>query len=295
MKNIILIVITLLIITFPLFRCSIEEKSDIPLKVMTFNIRLNVKSDSLNSWPYRMEKVASVIHFHEADIIGVQEALFDQMNDLSRLLPDYQWIGVGRDDGKTEGEFMAIFYSKERFNVIHDSTFWLSENPDIPGIGWDAACNRVVTFAKFLDQTSDNEFLLFNTHFDHIGQTARLESAKLLRRSISEIAESSNIIVTGDFNSLPTSEVYNILTNDRKKDSNLNLLDARKVSLLPHHGPNFTFTGFQISNLKDNEKLIDYIFVGDSVTVLKHGILSDILDGRFPSDHFPVIAEVILK
>jgi endonuclease/exonuclease/phosphatase family metal-dependent hydrolase len=226
----------------------------------------------------------------------VQEALVNQVNDLFKLLPGYKWIGVGRDDGAAEGEFMAIFYLEDRFQVLEDSTFWLSENPSVPGNGWDAACNRVVTFGKFFDIPNNKEFYLFNTHFDHLGEKARLESAKLLTKSIYEIAENDNIIVTGDFNSLPSSEVYNILTGVEENNGNtIGLKDAKMVSNLRHHGPDFTYTGFQLSKLSENNKIIDYIFVGNSITVLKHGILSDTFNGRFPSDHFPVFAVMVIK
>ncbi len=147
---------------------------------MTFNIRVDVPSDSLNSWPYRKAKAASMIRFHQADIVGLQEALAGQLEDLAAGLPDYDWFGVGRDDGHDQGEFMAIFYLKKRFQVIKQSTFWLSETPQIPGKGWDAACNRIVTWGEFKDNITGKVFYHFNTHFDHMGEIARQESAKLL-------------------------------------------------------------------------------------------------------------------
>jgi endonuclease/exonuclease/phosphatase family metal-dependent hydrolase len=262
---------------------------------MTFNIRLNVESDSLNAWPYRKDNAASMIRFHHADIIGLQEALFDQVKDLADRLPDYNWLGVGRDDGDVEGEFMTIFYLKKRFNVINNSTFWLSENPEIPGKGWDAVCNRIVTWGKFEDNNTNKKFYLFNTHFDHVGEIARQESAKLLLKYINHIAGNSEVIVTGDFNSTPNSNTYKILTQGLERESDLRLVDTKIVSHHPHHGPNSTFTGFKLSNLTDNDKLIDYIFVKNKTKVLNHGILSDTFDGFFPSDHMPVLAEIIIK
>ncbi len=262
---------------------------------MTFNIRVNVQSDSLNAWPYRKEKAASMIRFHHADIIGIQEALLDQVKDLEEYLPDYDWIGVGRDDGKTKGEFMAIFYLKKRFKIIENSTFWLSENPEIPGKGWDAACNRIVTWGKFDDNYANKIFYLFNTHFDHVGEIARQESAKLLLKYLTDIVGNSDVVVTGDFNSKPNSVNYKTLTKNVEGISQIYLVDTRKVTHYPHHGPNSKFTGFKLSSLINNDNLIDYIFVRNTMKVLNHGTLSDTFDGFFPSDHMPVLAEILLE
>jgi endonuclease/exonuclease/phosphatase family metal-dependent hydrolase len=262
---------------------------------MTFNVRVNVQSDSLNAWPYRKEIVASMIRFHHADIIGIQEALLDQVKDLAERLPNYNWFGVGRDDGDEQGEFMAIFFKEERFKVINSSTFWLSENPEIPGKGWDAVCNRVVTWGKFKDSKTGKIFYHFNTHFDHMGEIAREESAKLLLKQINNITGDSDVIVTGDFNSTPNSIPYKILTQDSARESELKIIDAKMVSHHPHHGPNSTFTGFNLSNLKDKGQPIDYIFITDGIEVLNHGTLSDTFDGFFPSDHMPVIAEIVIE
>jgi len=263
-------------------------------RIMTFNIRVNVPSDSLNSWPYRRDMAASMIRFHRADILGVQEALAGQVEDLAERLPGYDWFGVGRDDGREEGEYMAIFYLRERFSVIRHSTFWLSENPDIPGRGWDAACNRVVTWGEFRDARSGKKFYHFNTHFDHMGDLAREESAKLLKRKIQEIAGNSEAAVTGDFNSTPNSIVYQILTRDSTGGSGFNLADARTVSLNPHHGPTGTFTGFQFTGLLEKSMPIDYILITKNIQVIHHGTLSDTFDGSFPSDHMPVLAEIVI-
>jgi endonuclease/exonuclease/phosphatase family metal-dependent hydrolase len=147
--------------------------------VMTFNIRLNTKADSLNAWPYRKDKAASQILFHKVNILGVQEALHDQMMDLGQLLPQFKYTGVARDDGKTKGEYSAIFYDTTRLKLLESTTFWLSLTPEIPGSkSWDAAITRVVTWAKFRDIKSKKTFFVFNTHFDHIGKQARTESSK---------------------------------------------------------------------------------------------------------------------
>ncbi|NQV41408.1 MAG: endonuclease/exonuclease/phosphatase family protein [Candidatus Marinimicrobia bacterium] len=251
---------------------------------MTFNVRINLVSDGDNAWPNRKELAASMIRFYEPDIFGVQEALEGQVSDLSERLPDYSWIGVGRDDGQAAGEFMAIFYLKHRFKVLKEDTFWLSENPQQPGLGWDAAYIRVVTWAQFKDLQTGEIFFHFNTHFDNRGEVARQESAKLLISRIRAIAGNESVIVTGDFNTPPDSEPYRILT-----EADL-LTDTKTKSQTPHHGPSRTMNNFDLGSLRTTEPPIDFIFVSNQIDVLKHATLSDTFDGYFPSDHMPVMA-----
>lgn len=272
-----------------------DNNSNPVIRVMTFNIRVNVPSDGVNAWPNRKDMAAGMIRFHHADIVGIQEALVGQVHDLAERLPNYNWFGVGRDDGKKQGEFMAIFYLKERFEVLEDSTFWLSEHPETPGKGWDAACNRVVTWGQFMDHKTDKRLYLFNTHFDHRGETARQESAKLLLRSIKQLTEGACAVVTGDFNSTPQSIPYKIMTWNFNAESVSSLHDAKTVSVHPHHGPNRTFTGFDLSKLMETAPPIDYIFVTDQIKVLNHGTLSDTFDGFLPSDHMPVVIDICFK
>ncbi len=279
------------VLTLNLISCRNSTTNDSVMRVMTFNIRLDVASDSLNAWPYRKDKVAGMILFHGADIIGIQEALPGQVQELSDRLPEFSWYGIGRDDGKSSGEFMAVFYRKNRFETLHQSTLWLSETPDRPGLGWDAACNRTVTRIHFLDKLNHREFYLFNTHFDHMGETARRESARLLRRETELLAGQYPVIVTGDFNATPETEVYKILSAETGQGK-ARLFDSQFISVLPHHGPNGTFTGFDLNSLSKPLPLIDYIFVNEKLKVLRHGTLSDNVDGFFPSDHFPVLAEL---
>ena len=282
MKSLLPILTLLLVIL--LTTCSPVDEQPHPLQIMTFNVRLNLVSDGDNAWPNRKEMAASMIRFYEPDIFGVQEALEDQVTDLSESLPQYAWIGVGRDDGKQAGEYMAIFYLKHRFKVLKENTFWLSENPQQPGRGWDAAYIRVVTWAQFQDLQTGKTFFHLNTHFDNRGELARQESAKLLLNRILSIAGSAPVIVTGDFNTYPDSEPYKILTG-----SDL-LTDARVTSQSPHHGPSRTFNGFDLESLKTIVPPIDYIFVSKQIEVLKHATLSDSFDGYFPSDHMPVMS-----
>jgi len=292
MRKIVLLFM-ILFFGFILISCS-KQVCDESLRVMTFNIRLNTPVDGPNAWPYRKEIAASMIRFHKADMAGLQEALKNQVDDLETLLPEYDWFGVGRDDGKEAGEFMAVFYRKDRLEVIEDSTFWLSESPAVPTMGWDAMCYRVVTWGKFKDLRTRQTFYLFNTHFDHIGETARQESAKLLLESIDRIAGTSPVIVTGDFNATQDSEPYRIVTEGLTENTTIKLIDTKSVSIYPHHGPNGTITWFESANLEDNST-IDYIFIKNDVSVLLHGTLSDSFDGRFPTDHMPVLAEIFIE
>jgi len=255
-----------------------------PLNVMSFNIRLNIDSDSLNAWPHRKDFAASQILFHEAHIVGVQEALHVQMTDLSERLKNYKSVGGGRNDGKTKGEYSAIFYDTTRLQVLKTETFWLSQTPTVPGSkGWDAAITRVVTWAQLRDKKTGKTSYAFNTHFDHMGKVARAESARLLKQRVKEVAGNSPVVITGDFNSAPTEEPIRILLS--APDA---FTDAKSVSATPHYGPTGTFTGFQPK--ETGNEPIDYIFIKNGFKVLKHAALSQTWGGRFSSDHFPVLA-----
>ena len=261
-------------------------------RVMTFNIRYDEPRDKENGWPHRRALVASMIRFHQADVIGVQEALKHQLDDLENLLPDFAWVGVGRDDGKNKGEFSAILYRKARLTIAGTSRFWLSETPGIPGSkGWDSAYPRIVTWARLRDRTTGKTLFLFNTHFDHRGTRAREESARLLRKEIERIAGLTPAVVTGDFNFTESSNGYRILTEGRAGEKTL-LRDARYISRHGHHGPTSTFNEFKklVPDMK-----IDFILVTNGVEVLQHGVLLDSCEGRFASDHLPVLAEVVIK
>ena len=258
------------------------------LNVMTFNIRYSTKADSLNAWPYRKDKAASQVLFHNVNILGVQEALHEQVMDLSLSLPSFKFIGVGRDDGKTKGEYSAIFYDTTRLKLIESATFWLSTTPEIPGSkGWDANITRIVTWGKFRDKKSNRLFYAFNTHFDHIGSEARRESAKLLKQMVKKIAGKEPVVITGDFNAMPSDEPIKILTEQNDPDR---FIDTKSVSKEPHYGPEGTFNGFG-SKERDNEP-IDFVFIKGKWKVLQHATLSQTWQGRFSSDHFPVFATI---
>lgn len=266
------------------------------LKVMTFNIRYPNPADGPNYWPKRKEMVASMIRFHGADLIGVQEAFRSQLDELSEQLPGYAWTGVCRTDGSTrpnpDNEFSAIFYRTARFELLEGATFWLSETPGQAGQkGWDAALPRIVTWAKFKDLSTKQVFYHFNTHFDHQGQEARKQSARLLLRKVAEISGPYPAVLTGDFNARPDEAPMRILTDPSDP---LHLLDGIGISETPHHGPDGTWTdSFQTPGVPGQR--IDYILVKKGVRVLRHGILAETWYGRLPSDHLPVLAEILTQ
>lgn len=279
---------------FLLFFCFLnfvfaQSKNDKTLRVMTFNIKYNEPRDGENAWENRKTKVADVIRFHKADIVGVQEALIGQLKDLETLLPNFAWCGVGRTDGKNDGEFSSILYRKDRFKLLETKTFWLSETPEIAGSkSWDAAITRIVTWAKFQDKQTKKTFFHFNTHFDHIGEKARQESAKLILAQMEKLGGTKfPFVLTGDFNVVESSEAYKILTGSSNEKTSLK--DARYISQNGHFGGNSTFSAFK--TLEPNRR-IDYIFVKDGTKVFEHGILSDLWDGKWASDHLPVLAEI---
>ena len=260
-----------------------------PVHVMSFNIRFNNPGDSLDAWPYRVDKVSSQILFHEVQLIGVQEALKGQLDDLKKALKQFNYIGVGRDDGKEKGEYSAILYDTIRFRLLETKTFWLSQEPTVPGSkSWDAALPRIVTWARFKDQKTKKVFYFFNTHFDHMGKLARKESAQLLLQKVREIAGTKPVLVTGDFNSMPSDEPIQVLT----KNEEYRLTDAKSVSKAPHYGPTGTFNAFK--QKEQGNEPIDYIFIRNGWKVLKHATLSQSWNGHFSSDHFPVMATVVL-
>lgn len=260
------------------------------LNVMTFNIRLNTTSDSLNAWPYRKDKTASQVLFHNIHLLGVQEALHDQMIDMKERLPQYKSLGGGRDDGKTKGEYSAIFYDTARLQVLATKMFWLSETPEAPGSkSWDAAITRMVTWAKFRDRKTKKIFFAFNTHFDHIGTVARRESAKIILNKVKEIAGAMPVIFTGDFNAEPADEPIRVIMD---KNNPLHLTDSKDISQTPHYGPTGTFNAFK--SKERNDQPIDYIFLKGKWKVFKHATISQTWEGKFASDHFAVMASVSL-
>jgi endonuclease/exonuclease/phosphatase family metal-dependent hydrolase len=261
------------------------------LNVMTFNIRYDNPADSLNAWPYRKDKAVSQILFHKVQLLGVQEALHHQLEELKHGLSSYKYAGVGRADGKEKGEFSAIFFDTTRLQLLQTHTFWLAEQTDIGGKkGWDAAIERIVTWAKFRDKKTKKVFYHFNTHFDHIGKVARRESARLLLQKVKEIAGTAYCIITGDFNATPDDEPIQLILDKKNPDR---LINTREMSLQKPYGPLGTFNAF--TNKETRDKPIDYIFIKNNPKVLQHATLSQTWEGRFSSDHFPVYAVLKLN
>lgn len=255
---------------------------------MTFNIRYDEPRDGVNAWANRKEKVADVIRFHKADLVGVQEALNSQLHDLETLLPQFAWCGVGRTDGRSGGEYSAILYRRSRFQLLKTETFWLSETPDKVGsVGWDAALPRIVTWARFRDRITGKTFTHFNTHFDHRGEKARIESARLIVGKIASIAGKLPFALTGDLNVVEASDAYRAMAMESNSPR---LADAKYASTNRHFGGDSTFNEFK--ELQPGRK-IDYIFVSPATRVSEHGILSDRWNGLWASDHLPVLAEII--
>ncbi|MBN2244943.1 MAG: endonuclease/exonuclease/phosphatase family protein [Candidatus Aminicenantes bacterium] len=277
-----------------LFGFNLESTVSFPetsIRILSFNIRYDNAGDGDNAWPNRKQMVAQTIRFHKVDIIGIQEALYTQLLDLQALLTEYDWRGVGRDDGQTKGEFAPVFFKKDYFHVIKSGNFWLSEHPDKPGKGWDAACPRVVTWVEFKHKRSGTIFYFFNTHFDHMGSEARKNSAVLLLKRIDQIDEKIPLILSGDFNCTSQEDPYKILTTGLNKKSGLQ--NSMDISLYGHYGGTQTFNGFD--EVKRPGMIIDFIFVKSVEKVLHHGIVAEKWDNRYVSDHYPVYAEIQLR
>lgn len=276
----------LFLLTLALF-CSGVKAQQNPygsLNVMSFNIRYNNPGDSINAWSNRKEWVKSLVKFYDTDILGIQEGLSDQV-DYLQTATGFAVEGVGRDDGKRAGEFVAIYYNPDRFVKRLSGHFWLSETPDIPSKGWDAAIVRLCTWVRLYDKIRKQEFYVFNTHYDHVGVLARVKSSELIQKQIVLIAGDLPVILTGDLNVSPQTESVATLKTF--------LNDAREVSQEPPYGPEGSFSGFIFTApLKDR---IDYIFTSKHFKVLKYGILSDSKDQRYPSDHLPVFSRVRIE
>jgi len=283
---------SIFIVTSVLQNCT---KAEAPVKekirVMSYNIKFDDKNDKVNGWGQRKERVLNLLTFYEPDFVGTQEGLLHQLEYLASGLPSMAWIGVGRTDGRSEGEFSAILYNTEDYELVadSDSTIWLSETPSTPSKSWDAALPRILTWGKFRSKNDGKEFFVFNTHFDHIGDTARAESANLIIETINNVAGEEPVILTGDFNAVEESLPYRNLTG-----SSSGLSDAFYKTKTPHFGPLFTFEGFEVLG-SEQKRRIDYIFVNDRVEVEKHAFISDFREGRYPSDHLPVIADILFK
>lgn len=299
--------ILFLFLTFLTFACS-KKTEPAEFNVATYNIRQLNSGDSAagNGWGNRQSVIASLINFHGFDIFGTQEGFKTQLEDLKNQLPGYEYIGVGRDDGKEAGEHSAIFYRTDLFDLMDHGDFWLSETPEKPGLGWDAACVRICTWGKFRHKLSGKEFMFFNLHMDHVGTEARVESAKLVKQRIREIGNGIPAFVTGDFNVDQTNPSYDTFVGDGALKDSFETTEFR-------YALNGTFNSYHTDGFTTSR--IDHIFTTPEINVKKYGVLTDTyrteenptdMDAkdapkeielknycaRTPSDHFPVMIEV---
>lgn len=255
--------------------------------VATYNLRYANTTDTGNLWKDRAPVVAELIRFHDFDVFGTQEALKNQLDDISTALPYYNRYGLGRDDGKEKGEHSAIFYKTSKFILLNKGDFWLSQTPEKPSLGWDATCcNRICSWVYLQHKTSGKKFYFFNAHFDHQGVQARQESSKLILKKIQEIAGATPVVFTGDLNGSHTSDWYKTLATSGLVSDTYNHVDYPYAN-------NSSFNAFGAS-VKGME-IIDHIFTTNQFTVQKWGILTDTYHGKYPSDHFPVMANITIK
>ncbi len=265
-------------------------RSQQDLRAMTFNIRLDVASDGANAWPERQAMVAALIAREAPDILGMQEVLLNQKRDLEAALPNYEMIGAARDDGREAGEFSPLAWRRDRFELVRSGTFWLSLTPEAPSKGWDAVLPRIATWAVLRDRASGARVRVLNTHFDHVGPEARLNSAAIIAGWVAQGPDRNlPAIVLGDFNADPESDPYRRLA----QDSASGLRDARTATRTPPYGPPGTFTGFDIT--KAPALPIDHIFVTRAFSVERYAVITQHWGGRLPSDHYPVMAHLRLQ
>jgi endonuclease/exonuclease/phosphatase family metal-dependent hydrolase len=278
MKNIVIVILII----------NIKILFSFNFKVMSYNIRYPATEDykSGNGWNDRKFGLVKMLHYHQPDVIGMQEVVYEQLEFLSENLNRYNWFGVGRDDGEKKGEFTPIFYDTTKFNFIEGKNFWLSETPVIPSKGWDAALNRIVTMVMLEFKLSKKRFYVVNTHLDHKGEIAREKSAKLIIKEIIKLNNKYPVILTGDFNTVPKSIPYNIIVNI--------LNDSYLITKTYPYGPDGTSSGFSVcQDIKLNR--IDYIFVSSDIEVLSYANLTDSYNKNYYSDHLPVIVKIEIK
>lgn len=264
--------------------CSCVPADDPAIDVITFNIRMDTPRDSINAWPNRAAIVAGFVNDQIPDLLGMQEVLWHQYQYLDSALTGYGSVAAGRDDGLREGEACPVFYRLGRFDRIEDGTFWLSATPDLPGsVGWGAALTRIATWVRLYDKVQQDTLLFFNTHFDHISDSARVMSSGVLLGMVRKLAGDNNFVITGDFNARPES-----LAIERMKEDGL-VVDSYLISETPPAGEAYTFNGWKD---EPGEGRIDYIFVRSGMKTLTHKTHRVIEDGVFISDHWPVTARV---
>ena len=257
-----------------------EEKPE--LKVMSYNVRMGVAKDGTNSWQHRCPATIEMLNAQKPDVFGVQEAFDFQIAFIEEFANDYKCVGVGRDDGKTKGEYMSIVWNKKRVKLLKWGTFWLSETPDVPSKGWDAHCRRTATWALMKDKKTGKKFYFVNTHLDHKGKDAQKNALKLIVDRISSInPEGYPMVLTGDFNITPDNAALTEL--DKRMDS------SRKVAAQTdnHH----TFNGW---SKKKSDKIIDYIYISGFSSCPEYRTVTEKYgEVPFVSDHYPIITRLL--
>lgn len=269
--------ISILIMVLPMFLFTQE------VKVMTYNIKYDNVNDTVNNWNDRKTAMVDFLKEQQPAFIGMQEVLLRQLEYLDEALPEYQYIGVGRDDGKQKGEFSPILYNSKTYNVLQSATFWLSKTPDKVSVGWDAAMERICTYGLFENKSLNKKIWVFNTHFDHIGVKARKKSVKLILKKIKQInSDKLRVVLMGDLNLMPSEKPIKYLQRKMK--------DGLSVSQNTQKGPKGTFNGFDISD--PITRRIDYIFVRDFEVKDYQHIDKRLANGKHISDHLPVLANL---
>ncbi len=268
------------------------------VKVMSFNIRYGTANDGENHWRNRKGLVFEVIKEHQPAILGLQEALRFQIDEIRAVLPEYEEIGTGRDDGKTAGEYAAILYDKSRFTVADQGTFWFSDTPEIPGSkSWGNQIPRICTWGRFVDNTSGQSLYAYNVHLDHQSQASRERSVELLAKRIRQREMDIPVVVTGDFNAAEDNQAIKQLKAEPigKQPRTSCIPSDKLVDTFRNHYPKaenvHTFNGF--GTLPRSGK-IDYVFSSKSVQTVDAMIIRTKRNGRYPSDHFPVTATIKL-
>ena len=301
------VLLSVVIISIVFYACN-NKKCPVSIIAASYNLRNANHNDSVNGngWGLRYPVIAGIVQYHDFDVFGTQECFIHQLEDMKKALPEYDYIGVGRDNGKTEGEHSAIFYRTDKFEVIDKGDFWMSETPDVPSKGWDAVLPRICSWGHFKCKDSGFEFLFFNLHMDHIGKNARVESALLVLKKMKEIGDGLPVILTGDFNVDQTHKSYDVLVNKWTLCDSYEKCDIR-------YATNGTFNNFDPNSFTKSR--IDHIFVSPDFHVKKYGVLTDTYrtsvnnenmqtndcpseidikdcQARVPSDHFPVVVEL---
>jgi len=255
------------------------------IAVLTYNIKYDNVNDTVNNWNDRKVDMVKLLGHYSPDIIGMQEVLHHQLTYLDEQLSDYSYIGVGRDDGKEKGEYSPILFNAKKFKLIQSETFWLSETPNEISVGWDASMERICTYGLFENVATKKQFLVFNTHFDHIGTVAREKSAELIVSKIKEVnTDKLPVVLMGDLNLNPSTKPIQFLQNA--------LTDGQHNTQKPFYGPSGTFSGFDQNRVLSNR--IDYIFV-ENFEVLEYIHIDDRMENnKHISDHLPVFAKLLI-